>query len=174
MSRTPESVLRRAQCRQGSTDFPQLVDPASGARLHHDGDALVVAGDAAAAGDAVPAAGVRYPVVHGIPRVLPSGDNYAAAFGAQWNSWRRTQLDSHTGLPISRVSPLLTYCHVYPDLSHALQREWALLDTHDSLTDWFKHLRTPEQIRATLESLGGIDTVSVPGGIGVEARCRRG
>lgn len=29
-------------------------------------------------------------------------DNYAGSFGLQWNRHRKTQLDSHTGLPISR------------------------------------------------------------------------
>jgi SAM-dependent methyltransferase len=77
-------------------------------------------------------------------------------------------------MALSRVSPLLTYYHVYPGLSDEFQREWALLDTHDSLTDWFKHLRTPAQIRATLESLGARDIAVAPGGVGVEARCRRG
>ena len=42
-----------------------------------------------------------YPVVNGIPRFVPV-DNYAGSFGLQWNRHRRTQLDSHTGLPISR------------------------------------------------------------------------
>lgn len=323
-----------------TSEFPALVDPRSGQRLH-ERDGYLVAGDG------------RYPVVNGIARVLPDAGSYVDAFGEQWNRWQRTQLDSHTGVPISRnrllrcigedlarklsapgecvdvleagcgagrftevllgmpavrltsvdlssaveanarncpqdgrhrivqcdicelpfeegsfdvvmclgviqhtpdpertiaslysrvkpggwlvidhylhnwriwlrvtanamrpfvkrlppgrrmrfcermtdlvlpvhramrgsrvaqmalsrVSPLLTYYHVYPELSDELQREWALLDTHDSLTDWFKHLRTPAQIRGALESLGGIDIVSVPGGIGVEARCRRG
>jgi SAM-dependent methyltransferase len=42
-----------------------------------------------------------YPVINGIPRFV-SVDNYAASFGLQWNRHRRAQLDSHTGLPISR------------------------------------------------------------------------
>jgi SAM-dependent methyltransferase len=42
-----------------------------------------------------------YPVVDGIPRFVPA-ENYAANFGFQWNRFRRTQLDSHTGRPISR------------------------------------------------------------------------
>jgi SAM-dependent methyltransferase len=42
-----------------------------------------------------------YAVVGGIPRFV-SSDNYAASFGEQWNRHRRTQLDSQTGLPISR------------------------------------------------------------------------
>jgi SAM-dependent methyltransferase len=40
-------------------------------------------------------------VSDGIPRFVPA-DNYAASFGMQWNRHRRTQLDSHTGLPITR------------------------------------------------------------------------
>lgn len=42
-----------------------------------------------------------YPVINGIPRFV-SPENYAGSFGLQWNLHRRTQLDSHTGLPISR------------------------------------------------------------------------
>lgn len=43
-----------------------------------------------------------YPIVDGIPRFVPR-DNYAANFGLQWNRFHRTQLDSVTGLPISRT-----------------------------------------------------------------------
>ena len=45
--------------------------------------------------------GVHYPVINGIPRFVPR-DTYADSFGYQWNVHRRTQLDSYTGLPISR------------------------------------------------------------------------
>jgi SAM-dependent methyltransferase len=41
-----------------------------------------------------------YPIVHFIPRFV-TGENYASNFGFQWNRFRRTQLDSHTGVPIS-------------------------------------------------------------------------
>ena len=44
--------------------------------------------------------GCRVPVVRGIPRFVAS-ENYAAGFGLQWNAFRKTQLDSHTGLTIS-------------------------------------------------------------------------
>jgi len=37
----------------------------------------------------------------GIPRFV-SADNYATTFGFQWNTHRETQLDSHTGIPVSR------------------------------------------------------------------------
>ncbi len=74
---------------------------------------------------------------------------------------------------LHRISPIMTYFHTYPELSEDLQREWAMLDTHDSLTDWYKHLRTPAQIRTTLEKLGAQEIFTTRGGIGVEARCRR-
>jgi SAM-dependent methyltransferase len=43
----------------------------------------------------------HYPIVGGIPRFVPH-DNYAASFGFQWNRFRLTQLDSHTGKSVSR------------------------------------------------------------------------
>ncbi len=64
-------------------------DPVSGAALIRDGDAL-------RAPD-----GTRYPIRDGIPRFVPV-ENYADDFGAQWNRFARTQLDSHTGLSITR------------------------------------------------------------------------
>jgi SAM-dependent methyltransferase len=47
------------------------------------------------------ACGKTVPVVGGIPRFVPDED-YADTFGFQWNIHRQTQLDSHSGLPISR------------------------------------------------------------------------
>jgi 2-polyprenyl-3-methyl-5-hydroxy-6-metoxy-1,4-benzoquinol methylase len=73
----------------------------------------------------------------------------------------------------SRLSPLLTYYQTYPQLDDRLQYEWALLDTHDHLTDYYKHLRNDRQIAATLAGLGGRDIWTNRGGNGVEARCRR-
>src|SRR5437762_8433499 len=42
-----------------------------------------------------------YPIIRSIARFVPA-ENYADNFGFQWNRFRKTQLDSHTGLPISR------------------------------------------------------------------------
>jgi 2-polyprenyl-3-methyl-5-hydroxy-6-metoxy-1,4-benzoquinol methylase len=42
-----------------------------------------------------------YPVVRGLPRFV-SASNYAESFGFQWNRHALTQLDSYSGLPISR------------------------------------------------------------------------
>ncbi len=45
--------------------------------------------------------GCQFPIQDGIPRFVPL-DNYASSFGLQWNRYRTVQLDSHTGLTISR------------------------------------------------------------------------
>lgn len=42
-----------------------------------------------------------YPIERGIARFVPAV-NYATNFGVQWNLFRRTQLDSYSGQPISR------------------------------------------------------------------------
>jgi SAM-dependent methyltransferase len=43
----------------------------------------------------------EYPIVRFVPRFVPER-NYAESFGLQWNRFRKTQLDSHTGQPITR------------------------------------------------------------------------
>ncbi len=43
-----------------------------------------------------------YPITDGIARFVPQS-NYAHNFGVQWNMFDRTQLDSHSGVPISRT-----------------------------------------------------------------------
>lgn len=42
-----------------------------------------------------------FPIVRFVPRFVPA-DNYSTSFGFQWNHFRRTQLDSSTGQPITR------------------------------------------------------------------------
>jgi SAM-dependent methyltransferase len=77
-----------------------LRSPETGAPLElHDAverDGRVESGTLATAAGAH-----EYPIVGGIPRFVPP-DNYASSFGFQWNRFRRTQLDSHSGVPISR------------------------------------------------------------------------
>ncbi len=83
---------------------PELLDllrcPHSGSRLTLDVarevDGRVLEGTLVAVDG-----GARYPVRGGIPRFVPP-DNYADNFGLQWNRFRATQLDSHSGHPISR------------------------------------------------------------------------
>jgi SAM-dependent methyltransferase len=74
---------------------------------------------------------------------------------------------------LCRISPVTNYYRVFPQFTDQQHREWALLDTHDSLTDWFKHLRSSQQIRETLESLGVVDLWVAKEGNGIEARGRR-
>lgn len=74
---------------------------------------------------------------------------------------------------VNRVSPVTVYDHALPELPSDLQREWALLDTHDSLTDWYKHRRTPDQLRRALADLGATEIWCAAGGNGIEARARR-
>jgi 2-polyprenyl-3-methyl-5-hydroxy-6-metoxy-1,4-benzoquinol methylase len=76
-------------------------------------------------------------------------------------------------IALGRISPLLTYYQAYPDLDDRLQYEWAILDTHDHLTDYYKHLRTTGQIQSTLSSLGATAIWVAKGGNGVEARCSK-
>ena len=46
--------------------------------------------------------GCQFEIRGGVPRFVEAS-NYASAFGLQWQRYRRTQLDSYTGHPISRV-----------------------------------------------------------------------
>lgn len=74
---------------------------------------------------------------------------------------------------LSRLSPVSSYYHALPDLRDELQMEWALLDTHDALTAWYRHARTERQIRRTLEELGAQEIWINHGGNGLEVRARR-
>ncbi len=70
-------------------------------------------------------------------------------------------------------SPVVDYQDAYPQLGAKLLYEWAILDTHDTLTDHFKHLRTAQQIRDHLAACGMSEIETIYAGNGVEARARR-
>jgi 2-polyprenyl-3-methyl-5-hydroxy-6-metoxy-1,4-benzoquinol methylase len=74
---------------------------------------------------------------------------------------------------LNRISPVITYYHAFPEFTDELQQEWALLDTHDSLTDWHKRFRNKNEITATLTKLGATEIWCAYGGNGVEARCKK-
>jgi 2-polyprenyl-3-methyl-5-hydroxy-6-metoxy-1,4-benzoquinol methylase len=86
-----------------------------------------------------------------------------------WNDkrgrWRLRKL-------LTRISPVLDYYETYPQLSRKLLAEWSLLDTHDTLTDYYKHLRSVEEIRECLAACGFVNLEVYHGGNGVEARAR--
>jgi len=46
--------------------------------------------------------GQRHPIVNGVPRFVAS-DNYAHAFGWQWNRWRKLQIDRLSGHRLSEA-----------------------------------------------------------------------
>jgi SAM-dependent methyltransferase len=72
------------------------------------------------------------------------------------------------------VRRLIPVAYTDFDLPDELHREWSELNTHDTLTDWYKHVRTPAEVRAALESLGLEDIwIEAPphGGV-IEARGR--
>jgi SAM-dependent methyltransferase len=86
--------------------------------------------------------------------------------------WRRGVLVDGVRAVWRRVSPVFDYYDTHPELGAHLS-EWARLDTHDGLTDYYKHLRTPDQIARALCKAGLEVTDLRPGGNGVEARARR-
>lgn len=61
----------------------------------------------------------------------------------------------------------------WPQLSPEQRREWSILDTYDSLTDVYKHRRSPEQIGRLFDTLPLTDvTVGMEGHV-VVGRGRR-
>lgn len=72
-----------------------------------------------------------------------------------------------------RYSPIVDYYQSYPQLNTKLLYEWAVLDTHDTLTDCHKHLRRAEEIKYHLESCEMVEVEAVYAGNGVEARARK-
>jgi 2-polyprenyl-3-methyl-5-hydroxy-6-metoxy-1,4-benzoquinol methylase len=74
--------------------------------------------------------------------------------------------------PLLKHSPLVDYHDAYAQLGHQLLADWSVLDTHDTLTDYYKHLRTTEQIASCLESCGLTELEVSYGGNGVEARAK--
>jgi SAM-dependent methyltransferase len=82
---------------------PELLDllrcPGTGSVLSlHD---AIYDGDEIVSGRLVAQNRVEYSIERGVPRFVPA-NSYANNFGYQWNTFRRTQLDSTSGLSISR------------------------------------------------------------------------
>jgi hypothetical protein len=70
-------------------------------------------------------------------------------------------------------SPVVDYYDAYSQLGEKLMYEWALLDTHDAHTDFYKHMRTREEIESCLVSLELQDVYAVYDGNGVEASAKK-
>lgn len=76
-------------------------------------------------------------------------------------------------IALTRLSPVVDYYASLPGLTDEAQREWAFLDTYDSLTDVYKHLETERGLAKLLESAGAAEIEVWRGGNGVEARARK-
>lgn len=74
---------------------------------------------------------------------------------------------------LSRLNPVVNYYPHFGLKDRDMYYEWMLLDTHDAMTDVYKHRRTAGGVRRFLQSLGAIDMKVVHGGNGVEASCRK-
>ena len=77
------------------------------------------------------------------------------------------------GFLLSRISPVLHYLKIYPELSDGQQLDWAILDTHDALTDWYKHFRWPRDIEKILTECNMKIEYLAEAGNGVEARATK-
>ncbi len=58
---------------------------------------------------------------------------------------------------LSRLSPIRSYYQSYPELNDELQYEWAMLDTHDALTSWYRHKLSRIQIINILRKLNFVE-----------------
>ena len=71
------------------------------------------------------------------------------------------------------LSPIIDYQDAYPELGNKLLFEWTFLDTHDTLSDHYKHLRSADEIKEQLLLCGMSDIQISYAGNGVEARARK-
>jgi 2-polyprenyl-3-methyl-5-hydroxy-6-metoxy-1,4-benzoquinol methylase len=83
---------------------------------------------------------------------------------------RGTQIGPRAIAFLMRWSPVVDYHYSYPQLDQQRLYEWAVLDTHDTLTDRYKHFRSAEEIETLLRSLGMTNIQTAYAGNGVEAR----
>ena len=74
---------------------------------------------------------------------------------------------------MGRLTPVVSYYNDFPELSDELQKEWALLDTHDNLTDYYKHLTTKRKFEYSMKELGMDNVECWSAGIGVEGRGKK-
>ena len=77
-----------AKCRSTNLKLHIVKNQITKRRIH---ERLLVCGDC----------GESFPITNSIPRFVPHED-YTGTFGFQWDLHRKTQLDRHTGLSISR------------------------------------------------------------------------
>ena len=72
-----------------------------------------------------------------------------------------------------KVSPIIDYHDSYIMLGPKLLKEWAILDTHDNLTDAYKHLTNSSDFFNLLAEVGFTEIKVVSGGNGLEASAKK-
>lgn len=87
--------------------------------------------------------------------------------------YRRNSYIGNLRYMFVKWSPIVDYHDAYAELGSELLYAWAMLDTHDTLTDYYKHLRSAEEIESTLRTAGMVDVEIAYAGNGVEARARK-
>ena len=72
-----------------------------------------------------------------------------------------------------RFSPVTSHYAGYPNMSDEDQVAWAKLSTHDTLTDFHKHMTSVHRVKKLIESLGGINQVYCVMPYTIEVRCQK-
>ena len=72
-----------------------------------------------------------------------------------------------------RITPIVSYYYDFPKFSEKLHKEWALLDTFDNLTDYYKHFTTLKKMKNIFQSLKMEEIDCSRGGNGIEAKGRK-
>jgi SAM-dependent methyltransferase len=122
-----------------------------------------------------PRAALRQLLVHTPPRAAMAASSAVtgALLPIHRALWRPGRASRVARRALRAVSPVLDYYDRYPELGRDRLAEWARLDTHDALTDRYKHFRSTDEIRAALAAAGLADIAVAEAGNGVEARGRR-
>jgi SAM-dependent methyltransferase len=87
--------------------------------------------------------------------------------------WRRGPVIDRVRAGFRRLSPVVDHYDRLPQLSPDQLADWSALDTHDALTDRYKHVRTADQVRAFLADAGLVEVEVAYAGNGVEGRGRK-
>jgi len=91
-----------------------------------------------------------------------------------WFPWVWRFRDSRVAqLLLSRLTPIVNYYPHFGLRDREMYYEWMLLDTHDAMTDVYKHRRTSRALEKFLASIGARDVLVTYGGNGLEVSCRK-
>ena len=69
-----------------------------------------------------------------------------------------------------KLSPAVDHKIAYGELTSSILKQWSILDTHDTLTDRYKHLNSKRSAQALLRSAGFTQVKVNLGGNGLESR----